>query len=70
MPTYSSTKRPYELKNELLTQKRRGEDPPERREAYSDFAGRVRHISQFVVDVLGVQASAVRTPESIRESSS
>jgi glycolate oxidase iron-sulfur subunit len=39
---------------------------PERREAYSDFAGRVRHISQFLVDVLGVQASAVRTPESIR----
>ena len=39
---------------------------PERREAYADFAGRVTHVSQFIVDVLGVQASAVRTPESMK----
>jgi len=36
-------------------------DTPERKEAYARFAGKIRHISQFLTDVLEMPASAYRT---------
>jgi hypothetical protein len=41
MPTYSSPKRPYELKNELLTRKRRGEDPSDAPLSIANFGCQV-----------------------------
>ena len=39
---------------------------PERSEAYAYFASRVRHISQFITDDLGLQASAFETPAALK----
>jgi len=36
-------------------------DTPDRKEAYSGFASRVIHVSQFITDVLDIQASALQT---------
>lgn len=36
-------------------------DTPERKEAYVRFAGKVRHTTQFLIDVLDLPASAFRT---------
>jgi glycolate oxidase iron-sulfur subunit len=41
-------------------------DTPERKEAYTRFAGKIRHISQFITDVLEVPASAFRTNPALR----
>ncbi len=41
-------------------------DNPERREAYSNFSNKIRHMSQFLIDVLDLQASAFETPASLR----
>ncbi len=41
-------------------------DTPERKEAYARFAGKVRHISQFITDVLEIPASAYRTAPALR----
>ena len=39
---------------------------PERKEAYTDFASRVVHVSQFIADILGLQASAFQTPAALK----
>ena len=41
-------------------------DTPERKEAYADFAGRVTHVSTFIADVVGLQASAFQTPAALK----
>jgi glycolate oxidase iron-sulfur subunit len=41
-------------------------DTPERKEAYTAFANKVTHISQFIADVLDLQASAIETPPALR----
>jgi glycolate oxidase iron-sulfur subunit len=39
---------------------------PERREAYAYFASRVKHVSQFIADDLGLRASAFQTPAALK----
>jgi glycolate oxidase iron-sulfur subunit len=41
-------------------------DTPERKEAYTAFARKVTHISQFIADILDLQASAIETPQALR----
>lgn len=41
-------------------------DTPERKEAYSAFAARVTHVSQFIADILDLRASAFETPAALR----
>jgi glycolate oxidase iron-sulfur subunit len=41
-------------------------DTPERKEAYAAFAGKIKHISQFLVDVLELQASSYQTAADIK----
>jgi glycolate oxidase iron-sulfur subunit len=41
-------------------------DTQQRKESYSKFAGKVKHISQFLVDVLDLPASSYQTPAEIR----
>jgi glycolate oxidase iron-sulfur subunit len=41
-------------------------DTPERKEAYSKFSGKIRHVSQFLIDVLDLQASSFQTPDAIK----
>jgi len=41
-------------------------DTPERKEAYTRFSGKIRHISQFITDVLQVPASAFRTAPALQ----
>jgi glycolate oxidase iron-sulfur subunit len=41
-------------------------DTPERKAAYTDFAGKIRHASQFITDVLEIPASAYRTADAVR----
>jgi glycolate oxidase iron-sulfur subunit len=39
---------------------------PERQEAYAKFSGKIKHISQFLIDTLTLQASSFQTPEILR----
>jgi glycolate oxidase iron-sulfur subunit len=41
-------------------------DTPERQDAYTRFAGKVQHFSQFVTDTLGLPASSFQTAAKIR----
>jgi len=41
-------------------------DTPQRKEAYARFAGKIRHVSQFITDVLEVPASAYRTAPALQ----
>jgi len=41
-------------------------DTPERKEAYAAFGAKVKHVSQFIGDVLELRASAFETPESLK----
>jgi glycolate oxidase iron-sulfur subunit len=41
-------------------------DTPERKDAYGKFAGKVRHITQFLTDVMQLPASAFITPANIK----
>ena len=41
-------------------------DTPERQEAYSSFSKKIRHMSQFLIDVLDLQASSFQTPAAIK----
>jgi glycolate oxidase iron-sulfur subunit len=41
-------------------------DTPERKEAYAKFAGKIRHASQFLIDVLKLPASAFQTADAIK----
>jgi glycolate oxidase iron-sulfur subunit len=41
-------------------------DTPEKKEAYAKFAGKIRHVSQFLIDVLKLPASAFQTPDAIK----
>ena len=41
-------------------------DTPERKETYTRFAGKIRHISQFITDVLEVPASAFRAAPALQ----
>jgi glycolate oxidase iron-sulfur subunit len=41
-------------------------DTPERQEAYSNFSKKIRHMSQFLIDVLDLQASSFQTPAAIK----
>jgi glycolate oxidase iron-sulfur subunit len=41
-------------------------DTPERREAYAHFGKRVTHVTQFIIDVMGMQASAFETPAALK----
>lgn len=41
-------------------------DTPERKAAYTDFAGKIRHVSQFITDVLEIPASAYRTADALK----
>ena len=41
-------------------------DTPERTEAFTRFSGKVRHISQFITDVMEIPASAYRTAPALK----
>jgi glycolate oxidase iron-sulfur subunit len=41
-------------------------DTPERKEAYARFAAKIRHVSQFLIDVLKLPASAFQTSDAIK----
>ncbi len=41
-------------------------DTPERKEAYTRFAGKIRHVSQFITDVLEIPASAYQTAPAVK----
>ncbi len=41
-------------------------DTPERKDAYARFAGKIRHISQFLTDVLNLPASAYQASAAIK----
>jgi glycolate oxidase iron-sulfur subunit len=41
-------------------------DTPERQEAYTAFSGKVTHVTQFITDVVGLQASAFQTPAALK----
>jgi len=41
-------------------------DTPERKEAYTHFAGKIRHISQFITDVLEIPASSYQTVAAVK----
>lgn len=41
-------------------------DTPERKEAYTRFAGKVKHVTQFLSDIMTLPASAYRTPADLK----
>jgi glycolate oxidase iron-sulfur subunit len=41
-------------------------DTPERKESFGGFAGKIRHVAQFLIDTLGLPASAFETSPAIK----
>ena len=41
-------------------------DTPERKESYTNFAGKIRHISQFLIDVLDLPSSSFQAADEIK----
>ena len=41
-------------------------DTPERKETYAKFASKIRHVTQFLIDVLKLPASAFQTAEAVK----